>query len=185
MAKKRVARLNEQLRRELTQLLHFEVKDPRIGIITITDVEVTPDLYHAKVFWSTQGTPEERDQALQGLRAAAGYLRGEIGRRMHIRRTPELHFTFDSTLEHAMHIERLLQEARASSAPSADDVAEQHDDGEADDDIATDGDVEPGADTGNDSDGEMDADTGVGGDAAQDGGVAPADDDGPGRDSTA
>lgn len=128
MAKKRVARLNEQLKRELTQLLRFEVKDPRIGVITVTDVEVTPDLYHAKVYWTMQGSEEERDQALDGLRAASGFLKGELGRRMRIRRAPDLHFAFDNTLEHAMHIERLLQEARESSAPvEGDDVASSDD----------------------------------------------------------
>lgn len=113
MVRKRVARLNEQLKRELTTLLQFEVKDPRIGAMTITDVEVTPDLYHAKVFFSMSGDEADRGQALQGLRAAAGFLRSELGKRLHIRRAPELHFTFDGTLEHALRIERLLQEARA------------------------------------------------------------------------
>jgi ribosome-binding factor A len=133
MAKKRVARLNEQLKRELTQLLRFEVKDPRIGLITITDVEVTPDLYHAKVYWTMQGGEEEREQALEGLRAASGYLRGEIGRRMHIRRSPDLHFTFDNTLEHAMHIEQLLREARVSELPVEDDDTASADDAVPDD----------------------------------------------------
>jgi ribosome-binding factor A len=141
MARKRVPRLNEQLKRELTQLLHFDVKDPRIGMITITDVEVTADLYHAKVYYTLAGSEEDREQALQGLRAASGFLRGELGRRMRIRRAPELHFTFDSTLEHAMHIERLLKEARASSSePAADDDAGSRDDGAAADDVALNGD---------------------------------------------
>jgi ribosome-binding factor A len=115
MAKKRVARLNEQFKRELTALLRSEVKDPRIGLITITDVEVTADLYHAKVYFTLAGDEEDRQQVLEGLRAATGFLRGELGRRMRIRRAPDLHFTFDNTLEHAMHIERLLREARAGS----------------------------------------------------------------------
>jgi ribosome-binding factor A len=137
MARKRVARLNEQLKRELTGLLQFEVKDPRVGAITITDVEVSPDLYHAKVYFTLLGGAEERDVAQEGLRAAAGFLRSELGKRLHIRRAPELHFTFDNTLEHAMHIERLLQEARASSAaPLAADPAKSAaaDDAEHDDD---------------------------------------------------
>jgi ribosome-binding factor A len=118
MAKKRVARLNEQLKRELTQLLQFEVKDPRVGAITITDVEVTPDLYHAKVFYTLLGDDDERKLAEEGLRAAAGFLRSAIGGRLHIRRAPELHFRYDDTLENAMHIERLLREARAGSPPA-------------------------------------------------------------------
>jgi ribosome-binding factor A len=119
MAKKRIARVNEQIRRELTSLLQLDVRDPRIGIVTITAVEVSPDLYHAKVFYSVMGSDEDRENAAEGLRAAAGFLRTEIGRRMHIRRAPELHFTYDSTLQHAMHIERLLQEALATTGNAA------------------------------------------------------------------
>jgi ribosome-binding factor A len=121
MARKRVPRLNEQLKRELTALLQFEVRDPRIGMVTITDVEVTPDLYHAKVYFTMLGDEEERRTAGQGLAAAAGFLRSELGRRMHIRRAPELHFTFDNTLDYAMHIERLLREARESTTTEPDD----------------------------------------------------------------
>src|SRR5690606_40995578 len=115
MAKKRIARVNEQIRRELTSLLQFDVRDPRIGVVTVTGVEVSPDLYHAKVFYSVMGSDEDRASAAEGLRAAAGFLRTEIGRRMHIRRAPELHFTYDNTIQHAMHIERLLQEAPATT----------------------------------------------------------------------
>ena len=119
MAKKRIERVNEQIRRELTSLLQRDVRDPRIGIVTVTDVETSPDLYHAKVFYSVLGSDEDRDSAAEGLRAAAGFLRTEIGRRMHIRRAPELHFSYDDTLKHAMHIERLLREVRASDAQIA------------------------------------------------------------------
>jgi ribosome-binding factor A len=138
MAKKRVPRLNEQLKRELTILLQFEVKDPRLAGVTITDVEVSPDLYHAKVYFSMSAGSDEDERKVghEGLRAAAGFLRSELGRRLHIRRAPELHFSFDNTLEHAMHIERLLQEARGSAsvmdehdaAGSPDDNAEPLDD---------------------------------------------------------
>jgi ribosome-binding factor A len=141
MAKKRVARLNEQLKRELIALLQFEVRDPRIGLITVTDVEVTPDLYHAKVFFAVHGGEEEQKSALEGLRAAAGFLRSEIGKRMHIRHTPELHFTHDNTLEHAMHIERLLREVREDSAAQRDPAAA---DSARDADIDDDGDDDGG-----------------------------------------
>lgn len=124
MAKKRVARLNEQLKRELTALIQFEVRDPRIGMVTITDVEVSPDLYHAKVYFTLLGDADQRRTAGEGLRAAAGFLRTEIGRRMHIRRAPELHFTFDDTLEHAARIEQLLRDARAEARPSETDDAD-------------------------------------------------------------
>ena len=128
MAGKRRARLNEQLKRELTALIQFEVRDPRVGAITVTDVDVTPDLYHAKVFFTLHGDEDDRRKALAGLQAAAGFLRGELGRRMHIRRAPELHFTFDDTLAHALHIERLLHEARITSAEPPDTGTAPHDD---------------------------------------------------------
>jgi ribosome-binding factor A len=134
MAKKRVARLNEQMKRELITLLRTDVRDPRVAGVNITDVEVSPDLYHAKVFFSVMGEAEDRQQGLEGLRAAAGFLRGEIGRRMHIRRAPELHFVIDDTLQHAMHIERLLQEARASSMGTVSELADPDDPECADDD---------------------------------------------------
>ena len=123
MVNKRVARVNEQMKRELIALLRFEVRDPRVGMVTVTDVETAPDLYHAKVYISVAGDADERERAMEGMRAAAGFLRGEIGRRMHIRRAPELHFTLDETLQHAMHIEQLLREARASM-PAEEDAAD-------------------------------------------------------------
>jgi ribosome-binding factor A len=134
---KRVARVNEQMKRELIALLRYDVRDPRVGAVTVTDVETAPDLYHAKVYVSIPGDVEERDRALEGLRAASGFLRGEIGRRMHIRRAPELHFTLDETLRHAMHIEQLLREARAGSS-GADDV----EDDELEDEALDDGELE-------------------------------------------
>lgn len=124
MAKKRIARVNEQMKRELIQLLQFEVRDPRVGAVSVTDVEVSPDLYHAKVFYAPRGDDEEKQRTLEGLKAAAPFLRTEISKRMSIRKAPELHFVLDNTLEHAMHIEQLLREARASSMGTMSDIAD-------------------------------------------------------------
>ncbi len=107
---RRVERLNEQFRRELMDILQNHVRDPRVGALTVTGVEVTPDLYHAKIYL-TSIDPEARESSLEGLDAAAPYIRGEIGRRLHIRRAPELHFTWDETLAHAQRIEQLLRQA--------------------------------------------------------------------------
>jgi ribosome-binding factor A len=112
MARRRVARLGEQFKREITEILQREVKDPRVGLVTVTDVEVTPDLYHARVFVRIMGDDVRKAEALEGLRAAAPFIRGELGQRLHIRRSPELHFELDRSLEHALRIEQLLREVR-------------------------------------------------------------------------
>lgn len=109
---RRVPRLNEQLKREITDILRSEVKDPRIGFVTVTDVRVSADLSVARVYVSVMGGPREKEETLEGLRAAAPFIRGEIGRRMRIRRAPELRFELDVTLERAMRIEQLLREVR-------------------------------------------------------------------------
>lgn len=120
---RRVERLNEQFRRELMDILHNEVRDPRVGSLTVTQVEITPDLYHAKVYL-TSIDPETRSASLEGLDAAAPFIRREIGKRLHIRRAPELHFTWDETLANAQRIERLLSEAMRDVPPSDEDAGE-------------------------------------------------------------
>lgn len=117
---RRVERLNEQFRRELMDILQNHVRDPRVGTLTVTSVEVTPDLYHAKIYL-TSIDPESRGPSLEGLNAAAPFIRGEIGRRLHIRRAPELHFTWDDTLAHAQRIEQLLKQALPEPEATDDD----------------------------------------------------------------
>ncbi|MBI4545557.1 MAG: 30S ribosome-binding factor RbfA [Gemmatimonadetes bacterium] len=112
MAGRRIERLNEQLKREIAAIVRHEVKDPRVGPAAITAAEVTPDLALARIYVSVAGGESEKAQTLEGLRAAAAFIRGELGRRLRIRRTPELHFELDRALEHALRIERLLQEMR-------------------------------------------------------------------------
>ena len=92
------------------EILQTEVRDPRVGPVTITAVETTPDLYHARVYVTSLGSAEEKETSIEGLQAAAAYLRSELGRRLSLRRVPELSFQLDLTLEHAMRIERLLGE---------------------------------------------------------------------------
>ncbi|HEU5210240.1 MAG TPA: 30S ribosome-binding factor RbfA [Longimicrobiales bacterium] len=119
--RRRVERLNEQFRRELMDILQNQVRDPRVGLVTVTHVEVSPDLYHARVY-VTAIDPTARESTLEGLDVAEPFIRGEIGRRLHIRRAPELHFTWDDTLAHAQRIEKLLGEAMRELGPSeADD----------------------------------------------------------------
>lgn len=119
MPGKRTARLNEQLKRELAGLIRAEVRDPRVGHVTITDVEVAPDLGSASVFVRMLGDEAERVATLAGLAAAAPFLRSLLGRILRIRRVPELRFQEDRSLEHARRIEEVLSEV-IRPGPAAD-----------------------------------------------------------------
>ncbi|OLC52021.1 MAG: ribosome-binding factor A [Chloroflexi bacterium 13_1_40CM_4_68_4] len=111
MTYKRTDRVNTLIRHELQQLIQREVKDPRVGFATVTDVETTPDLRHAKVFVSVMGTDEEANTTITALHAARAFLRHELAGRITMRRIPELEFTRDRTLDRAMRIDQLLREA--------------------------------------------------------------------------
>jgi ribosome-binding factor A len=109
------ARLNAHLHEALVALLERAVKDPRVDGVTITGIEVTQDLSWAKVYFSILGGEEERRVAARGLANVAGFLRRELGRRLHLRAAPELRFEFDASLEHGQRIETLLREWHAES----------------------------------------------------------------------
>ena len=108
-------RVSEQVRRELADLIRTELKDPRVGMISITDVEVTPDYAHAKVFSSTLAGRESLPGVMEGLQKASGFLRRELGKRMSIHMTPQLHFVFDKSLERGAELSKLIQKAVAIS----------------------------------------------------------------------
>jgi len=109
---KRTDRLNEQLRQEISVLVRDEVRDPRVGMVTITAVETSPELDHAKIYINTLGDYQEKQEALAGLQSASPFIRSQLSRRLHIRRVPELHFQIDRVLEEAGRIEALLREVR-------------------------------------------------------------------------
>ena len=111
MPHKRTARINEQLRQEISLLIRDEVRDPRVGLATITAVEASPELDHARVYVTAMGEEDEKEEVVAGLRSAAPFIRGQLGRRLHMRRIPELHFEVDRKLENALRIESLLREA--------------------------------------------------------------------------
>jgi ribosome-binding factor A len=117
---RRTDRLNEQLRQEITLLIRGEVRDPRVALATITAVQTSPELDHAKVYFTTLGDAEERKEVQAGLRSAAAFMRRELGKRLRIRRVPELHFTVDKVEEEAQRIERLLYEALPRDVPAVD-----------------------------------------------------------------
>ena len=109
--KRRIKRVNNLLQEELARLIRFELKDPRVAEVTVTGVETTPDLKYATVYVRTLGGEEGVAEAIRGLESAEGYLRKVLGRELRLRRIPELSFREDDSLEHAIRIEALLDEA--------------------------------------------------------------------------
>lgn len=105
-------RVAEAIKKEVTQMLGVEIKDPRIGFVTVTGVEVCPDLRHAKIFVSVFGGDEAKVQTLQALNKAKGFVRSELGKRIRLRHTPEVEFRFDESIERGARIMELLNEVQ-------------------------------------------------------------------------
>ncbi|MFC4775349.1 30S ribosome-binding factor RbfA [Paenibacillus sp. GCM10023252] len=118
MAKIRVGRVGEQIKKELSQIISSELKDPRIGFITVTGVEVTNDLSQAKVYLSVLGSDEQKEETLKALARGTGFIRSELGKRMRLRHTPVLLFKFDSSIEYGSRIESLLDRINDGNVPS-------------------------------------------------------------------
>ena len=112
----RTLRIAEQIQRELAGLIRLELKDPRVGMVTLTDVEVTADYAHAKVFFTTLGASDQIEAASAGLNHAAGFLRHELGQRIKLRSIPQLHFIYDESVERGVRLSRLIDEAVAPAA---------------------------------------------------------------------
>ena len=110
MSRKYQRRVGDLVRTHLTDLLERKTNDPRLEMLTITDVVVTPDAAHADVHYSVLGDAEAQAQAQAGLESAAGWLRRELGRRLRLRNTPQLVFHYDPSLEHGEHIASILDE---------------------------------------------------------------------------
>jgi ribosome-binding factor A len=109
---RRVERVGALIRREVSDLLQREIKDQRLGhgLVSVTDVEVAGDLQHCRIFVSIFGNDEERRQAMEGLRSAAPFVRGQLGRRLQMRRAPEVVFQLDRGLERGSSVLSLLHE---------------------------------------------------------------------------
>ncbi|MFC4103522.1 MULTISPECIES: 30S ribosome-binding factor RbfA [Paenibacillus] len=108
MAKIRVGRVGEQIKKEISTIIQTELKDPRIGFITVTGVEVTGDLSQARVFLSVLGNDEQKEETLKALSRSTGFIRSELGKRIRFRHTPELIFKFDSSIEYGSRITSIL-----------------------------------------------------------------------------
>jgi ribosome-binding factor A len=120
----RSERINDQIQRDLSEILALEVKDPRIGMITLTGVEVTADYAHAKVFFTTLGpavnaTAEHTNDVetiKRGLKKSSPFMRAQLGKRLRIHTIPELHFEYDHSVERGVALSKLIDEANAGSA---------------------------------------------------------------------
>lgn len=111
-SRRRPEQVAETLRQVVADAMTRELRDPRIGFVTLTGVLVSPDLSHARIMVSVAGDQAEKDRALEGLQSAAGFLRSRAARALTTRTVPELHFELDRGLEHAARINELLDEIR-------------------------------------------------------------------------
>ena len=117
MVTRRQERVSERIHHEISDLLHNEIRDPRVAYVTVTDVEISPDLHLASVFVSTLGDREARDSALAGLESASGYIRRELAQRLRMRVTPTVRFVPDESWERGARLDALLD--KVASAPAA------------------------------------------------------------------
>jgi len=120
----RKEKVEHQLRREISVILHDELKDPRLGFITITNVEMAPDLRHAKIFYSILGKEEDYAKTKLALESAQGYIRHLIATRMMLRFTPELMFREDRSTEYSIHIQKVIDEIHRQEEHETDQTGE-------------------------------------------------------------
>ncbi|TDX51881.1 30S ribosome-binding factor RbfA [Orenia marismortui] len=119
MANHRPERVAELIKQEVSDLLQKEIKDPRIGFVTVTDVEVSGDLRHAKVFVSILNG--DKDQTMEGLAATTGFVRREIGKRIRLRHTPEVIFRYDDSIETGTRIFKILKDIKSDETGGIDE----------------------------------------------------------------
>ncbi len=111
----------EQIQRELAEIVRQELKDPRVGMLTFTDVEVAQDYAHAKVFYTQLGGADQLASTAEALERAAGFLRSQLAHRLRTRTVPQLHFVYDASVEQGMRLSRLIDEALAEDQAQAKD----------------------------------------------------------------
>lgn len=116
MPTRRVARVAERIREEASQIILYELRDPRIQFVTVTKVDLSNDLRHAKVYVSVLGDEAARRTALRGLASARGLVQSRIARQLRLREAPVITFQFDPTIERSIEISKLIDQARAESA---------------------------------------------------------------------
>lgn len=104
----RQERVKQRIKEEISRILHDEIKDPRIGFITVTKVELTSDLQHAKIFYSILGDEDKKKEAQQGLKSANKYMRRILGENLKLRYTPEIVFKLDTSIDYNIHIGKIF-----------------------------------------------------------------------------
>ena len=130
MGTRRQQKVADLIQAEISTIILRKLKDPRLGFLTITGVKMSPDLKHARVYFSTLGDEGQVESALAGLRSAGGLIRGEIGRTLDLKYTPQLAFHYDESLAFGAHIESRLQELDLPPAEEeTEDGEEERDDG--------------------------------------------------------
>jgi ribosome-binding factor A len=116
-------RVADQIQRDLAEIIASELKDPRVGMVTITEVQLTPDYAHAKVFFTLLADDKQAiKKTVEGLVQAAGFIRKELGRRVTIHTLPELHFVHDTSTTRGIELSKLIDEANATRAKDADET---------------------------------------------------------------
>jgi ribosome-binding factor A len=109
-------KIADQIQRELSELIRLEMRDPRVSMVTLTDVELARDNSHAKVFFTSFGDAAQVNSCRNGLNSAAGYLRMQLAKRLTIRIVPQLHFAIDESIERGAHLSKLINDAVADDA---------------------------------------------------------------------
>lgn len=122
MGFKRADKVSEAIKREISVMLNQEVKDPGIHFVTVTAVETTDDLRHARIFVSILGDEKTRQESMDGLERAKGFLRGELGHRLQLRYTPEIQFRLDKSLDHSMKIRGILNDLKSAEEKNDDEA---------------------------------------------------------------
>ena len=114
MARGRMRRVDEAIRQVIGDAMAGELKDPRVGFVTVTDVRTSADLSHARVYVSVLGDEQQRRASLEGLRSAHGFLQRQLAAELHLKRTPTLEFSYDDTTDRALRVDALLAEIEDS-----------------------------------------------------------------------
>jgi ribosome-binding factor A len=119
----RAERVGDLIKREVSQIIQYELKDPGIGFVTITAVELSSDLKHAKIFYSVLGDEKAKKESSSALKRACGFIQREIGRKLRLKYTPEISFLFDPSVEYGAHIETLITKIHQAEAEKKGDFA--------------------------------------------------------------